>query len=118
MSSIDDVINEAKAEEACKEACKDYGDYGVSFEDFINGVEPEMNGSITIPIKEYLNLMQMKVDFTRMLSNAMDLMDTSTDGTRLWMPGNYDFPQIIAILFPELAREKLEELRKAEEGEK
>lgn len=114
MSSIDDVINEAKAEEACK----NYGDYGVSFEDFISGVEPEMSGSITIPIKEYLNLMQMKVDFTRILSNAMDLMDTSTDGTRLWMPGNYEFPQIIAILFPELAREKLEELRKAEEGEK
>ena len=114
MSSIDDVINEAKAEEACK----NYGDYGVSFEGFISGVEPEMSGSITIPIKEYLNLMQMKVDFTRILSNAMDLMDTSTDGTRLWMPGNYEFPQIIAILFPELAREKLEELRKAEEGEK
>ena len=114
MSSIDDVINEAKAEEACK----DYGDYGVSFEDFISGVEPEMSGSITIPIKEYLNLMQIKVDFTRLLSNAMDLMDISSDGTRLYLQGNFEFPQVIAILFPELAKEKLEELRKAEEGEK
>lgn len=114
MSSIDDVINEAKAEEACK----DYGDYGVSFEDFINGVEPEMNGSITVPIKEYLNLMQMKVDFIRLLSSAMDLMDISSDETRLYMPGTFEFPQTIAILFPELAKEKLEELRKAEEEKK
>ena len=117
MSSIDDVINEAKAEEACKD-CKDYGDYGVSFEDFINGVEPEMSGSITIPIKEYLNLRQMKVDFIRLLSSAMDLMDISSDGPKLWMPGTFKFPQTIAILFPELAKEKLEELRKAEEGKK
>ena len=108
MSSIDDVINEVKAEEDCR----------VSFEDFISGVDPEMSGSITIPIKEYLNLMQMKVDFIRILSNAMELMDISSDGTRLYIPGTFELPQIIAILFPEIAKEKLEKLRKAEEGKK